>query len=133
MTVTFTPGLENLGAQLLQRRKERQERQGDSVWEAYLRWACVMESVGGRARACGRAGMCATGVRAGGRACARRAGGRVRGGRAGVCVGGQACARAGGRAGARACGRACVRACGRACVSLGMGQKGWGPGRLNCV
>lgn len=39
MTVTFTPGLDKLGAQLLQKKKEQEERKGDSVWEAYLR--CV--------------------------------------------------------------------------------------------
>lgn len=40
MTVTFTPGLEKLGAQLLAKKKEEAERKGDSVWDAYLRWAC---------------------------------------------------------------------------------------------
>jgi len=37
MQVTFTPGLEKLGAQLLERKKEAEARQHDSVWEAYLR------------------------------------------------------------------------------------------------
>jgi len=40
MTVTFTPGLEKLGSQLLQKRQEEQQRKGDSVWDAYLRCVC---------------------------------------------------------------------------------------------
>jgi hypothetical protein len=42
MTVTFTPGLEKLGATLLAKKQEEAARKGDSVWDAYLR--CV-ESV----------------------------------------------------------------------------------------
>ena len=37
MEVTFTPGLEGLGARLLAQRKEASQRKGDTVWEAYLR------------------------------------------------------------------------------------------------
>ncbi len=37
MEVTFTPGLEGLGARLLAQRREASQRKGDTVWEAYLR------------------------------------------------------------------------------------------------
>jgi len=37
MEVSFTPGLEGLGARLLAQRKEASQRKGDTVWEAYLR------------------------------------------------------------------------------------------------
>ena len=37
MEVTFTAGLEGLGARLLAQRKEASQRKGDTVWEAYLR------------------------------------------------------------------------------------------------
>ena len=37
MEVTFTPGLEGLGARLLAQRKLASQRKGDTVWEAYLR------------------------------------------------------------------------------------------------
>jgi hypothetical protein len=47
MTVTFTPGLEKLGAQLLAKKQEEAARKGDSVWDAYLRWVglCFCGSV----------------------------------------------------------------------------------------
>ena len=37
MEVTFTPGLEGLGARLLAQKKDASQRKGDTVWEAYLR------------------------------------------------------------------------------------------------
>lgn len=37
MEVSFTPGLEGLGARLLAQQKQASLRKGDTVWEAYLR------------------------------------------------------------------------------------------------
>lgn len=37
MEVSFTPGLEGLGARLLAQKKQASQRKGDTVWEAYLR------------------------------------------------------------------------------------------------
>ena len=37
MQVTFTPGLEQLGNRLLEKKREEEARKGDSVWDAYLR------------------------------------------------------------------------------------------------
>jgi hypothetical protein len=47
MTVTFTPGLEKLGSQLLAKKQEAAARKGDSVWDAYLRWGEMGVDVGG--------------------------------------------------------------------------------------
>ena len=37
MEVTFLPGLENLGARLLEKRRSAEARQGETVWDAYMR------------------------------------------------------------------------------------------------
>jgi hypothetical protein len=37
MTVTFTPGLDSLGTRLLEAKREAAAREGESVWQAYLR------------------------------------------------------------------------------------------------
>ena len=37
MEVTFLPGLENLGARLLEKRRTAEARKGETVWDAYMR------------------------------------------------------------------------------------------------
>jgi hypothetical protein len=37
MEVSFVPGLEGLGARLLAKKAEEKQRQGETVWEAYMR------------------------------------------------------------------------------------------------